>query len=238
MPWAAAADSARMPESVEDFVVADVEHRAAGFTDGNHGLPPVERNTNSDTTGDDTKDSRGPFDEADLAHLAKSLPDGGDGAAVADRDGDPIGRLPVELLADFEGEVGVDGAVAVVPAQSLAGSLAELEGVVVAALDADDGRSEDEQPGEFRLGRALGDKDDAAESHGGGHSGERKGGVAVAGAGDDFLALGMAPDGTNGTGAVLQGAGGVAAIVLYEERGEADVTGKAERAAKVRRVRA
>src|SRR5215472_2175920 len=46
-------ETAGVAHGVEDFVVADVEHRAAGFTDGNHRLAPVAGGTYRDTIGDD-----------------------------------------------------------------------------------------------------------------------------------------------------------------------------------------
>ena len=160
-------------------------------------------------------------DEADGVQVFKALPHTGDRAAVAHGDGQVVGHLPVQLLGDLQrhglfalGEVGVDGGVAVVPAVLVNGGGGHLEGVLIVALDGDDVGAEDHQLRHLALGGALGNEDIGLDARGGGVAGQRAGGVAGRGAGDG-LGAGLHGLGHgHGTGSVLQGCGGVLAIVL------------------------
>ena len=166
-------------------------------------------------------------------HLPESLPDSGDGAAVSHRNGHPIGGLPTELLADFEAhgllafhQVRIDAGIAVVPAPPLAGLLAQLESLLVAAAHAKNRRAENQQLRDLRLRRAFRHEDDAAQPHGGRHARARRCRIPGAGAGDDLAALFPGLDHAHGAGAVLQRAGGIAAIVLQKESAHAEVAGQ------------
>ena len=102
--------------------------------------------------------------EANGIQVFQALPEAGDGAAVADADGDIVRHLP-ELLHDLQGhgllalgEVGVDGGVAVVPAPAVNGLLGQFKGLLIAALDGDDGGAKGHQLGHLALGSPGGTK--------------------------------------------------------------------------------
>ena len=100
-------------------------------------------------------------DEADGVQILEALPKARDGATVAYGNGDIVRHLPGKLLHDLQGhgflalgEVGIDGGVAVVPAPLVDGGLAELKGLLIAALNGDDGGAEGHQLGHLPLGSA------------------------------------------------------------------------------------
>ena len=163
-------------------------------------------------------------DKADGVQILKALPHAGNGAAVTHGDGQIVGHLPVQLLGDLQrhrlfalAEVGVDGGVAVIPAVLVDGGGGHLERVLIVTLDGDDIGAEDHQLSHLALGRALGDKDVGLDARSGGVAGQRAGGVAGGGAGDG-LSSGLHGLGHgHGAGAVLQGGGGVLAVVLHPQ---------------------
>ena len=163
-------------------------------------------------------------DEADGVQVLQSLPEAGDGAAVAHGDGDVVRHLPVQLLHDLQGhgllalgEVGVDGSVAVVPAPAVDGLLGEFEGLLIAALNGDDGGAEGHQLGHLSLGGTGGDEDVGLEARRRGVAREGRGGVAGGGAGDDLRPRLPGLGHRHGAGPVLQRCGGVLAVVLHPE---------------------
>ena len=138
-------------------------------------------------------------DKPDGIEILQALPESGNGAAIPHGDGDIVRHLPAQLLHDLQrhrflalGEIGVNGGVAVVPAIFLNGLFGKLKGFLIVALHGDEGA----QPRRRGVAR------------------QRAGGVAGGGAGDDlrsgFPCLGH----RHGAGAILQGRGGVLAVVL------------------------
>ena len=121
-------------------------------------------------------DEAGQFaDEAHLVQVEEALPQAGDGAAVPHGHGHEIRHLPTQLFRDLEGhglfalqQVGVDGGVAVVPAELFDGPGGETEGGAVVAFDAEHVGAEDEQLGDLALGRPLRHEDVGLEPGPGG----------------------------------------------------------------------
>ena len=112
---------------------------------------------------------------------------------------------------------GIDGAVAVVPAERLRRLLAQVVGLVVAALDEQHVRLEDAQLRDLALGRVRGDEDVGREAEVGREAGQRRRRVARRRAADGVEAeldrLGRA----DGARAILEAARRQAAVVLDEQ---------------------
>ena len=168
-------------------------------------------------------------DKADSVEVLETLPHARDGAAVADGDGEVVGHLPAELLGDLErdsllalGEVGVDGGVAVVPAPLVDGLLGKLEGLLIVALHGNDVRTEGHQLRDLALGGAGGNEDEGLETRGGGVARERAGRIAGGRAGDDLRARLLRLGDRHSGGTVLEGRGGVLAVVLHPQLLEAE----------------
>ena len=130
----------------------------------------------------------------------------------------------MELFHDLQGdglfslgEVGVDGGVPVVPAPAVDGLLREGKGVLIGAVHRDDGGAEDHKLGHLSLGGPGGHEDVGAEACGGRVPGQRGGGVAGGGAGDGIRPRLPGLDHRHGGGTVLQGGGGILAVILEVE---------------------
>ena len=143
--------------------------------------------------GLDGEHPRESIDAAEGVHLGETLGDARNRAAVTYGDGNPIGRSAAgsALFGDLEAacllafdEDGIDRAVAVVPAEALAGGGAEFVGGVVVAGRREDASVEAERLGEFWGGGTLRDEDHGAQAGEGGVAGEAGGGVAGGGGGD------------------------------------------------------
>ncbi len=163
-------------------------------------------------------------DEAEVVHLGEALAERGAVGEVAAGDDDVLGDLPLELLEEFEGggllafeAVGVDG-VEQVDGEAVDEVGEDADAAVEVGLELDGERTVVHGLGELAPGDlAFGDEDDAAQAGAGGVGGHGGGGVAGGGAGDPLEAA-LGGDGEGGGHAgVLEGAGGVHALMLGEE---------------------
>ena len=168
--------------------------------------------------------------------VLEALPQPCDGAAVPHGDGNVVRDLPAQLLHDLQGhglltlgEVGIDGGVAVIPAPAVDSGLAQLEGVLVAALDGDDGGAKGHQLGHLPLGGTAGDEDVGLETRGGGVPRQGGGGVAGGGAGNHLGSRLPCLGHGHGAGPVLEAGGGVHAVILHIELSDPQLTRQAIR---------
>ncbi len=229
-------EAAGLPDGAEGLVRVPGHAHGDGVGQGVllHGTPglpglhgPVQGTAPLRLSGDQPGQTG---DEPYSVQVLEALPHSGDGAAVAHGDGDIVRDHPAQLLHDLQGhgllalgEVGVYRGVAVVPAPAANGGAAEGKGVLIGPLDGDDRRAEGHELGHLALGGPAGDEDIGLQARGGGVPGQRAGGVAGGGAGDDpgsrLPGLGHG----HGAGPVLQGGGGVEAVVLHPELPEAQL---------------
>ncbi len=182
--------------------------------------------------GLDDAEAREAGNEAVGAEFAEGLAEGGHVAEVAAGKDDPIGDLPIELIEQFDDDgflafdaEGVDG-VEEVDAEAIGEGADEGEDLIEVGFDLEGACAVFEGLGEFaEADVAVGEEDDGFETGGGGVGGHGGGGVAGGDAGDAAEAEAPGLGGAAGHAVVLEGAGGVEALVLEAERVEAGVGG-------------
>jgi len=165
--------------------------------------------------------ARQAVDQAHPLQVPEALAQSAHDAAIAHRHCNVVGNVVSQVLPDLQGggllafqQVGVEAGVAVVPSELLGGPQGQFEGVVIGAPHRQNGGSEHQQLGHLGPGGPLGNEDHRAQPHRGAHPRKRRGGVAGGGRGDQRLAGLQRGRGRDGAGPVLQGPGGVLAIVL------------------------
>ena len=182
--------------------------------------------------GLDDAEAREAGDEAEGVEFAEGLAEGGDVAEVSAGEDDPVGDLPVELIEHLDDDgflafdaEGVDG-VEEVDAEAIGEGADEGEDLIEVGFDLEGAGAVFEGLGEFaEADVAVGEEDDGFESGGGGVGGHGGGGVAGGDAGDAAEAEAAGLGGAAGHAIVLEGAGGVEALVLEAEGVEAGVGG-------------
>ena len=202
-------------------VGGDRLHDAVGVDE-----PAVER---IGALGLDDADLRPARDEAELIHLGEAFAEGGGVGEVAAGNDDVLGNLPVHLLDHLEGggllafeAVGVDGV------QEIDGELLDelaenFDAAVEVGLELDGERAVVHRLRELAPGDlAFGDEDDAAQTGAGGVGSHGGGCVAGGGAGDPLEAALGGDRESGGHAGVLEGAGGVHALMLGQQPVEAE----------------
>ena len=163
-------------------------------------------------------------DKADGIQILEAFPQARNGAPVTHGDSDVVRHLPVQLLHDLQGhgllalgEVGIDGSVAVVPAPLIDGGLAELKGLLIAALNGNDCGAEGHQLGHLSLGSTGGHKNVGLKAGRRGVSRQRGRGIASGGAGNDLRSRLPGLGHCHGGSPVLQRRRGILAVILHPE---------------------
>lgn len=152
------------------------------------------------------------------------LRDAGDGATVTDTDDDPVRFAACGLFCDLQtggllafDEIGIDGAVAVVPAVGRALGGAEVVGLGIGAADTADVRAVDEKLRYLGIGRSLRDEDGGRYACEGGEAGETAGRISGRCARDALCAGSQRMQDADARSTVLETRGGVASIVFESQ---------------------
>ena len=110
--------------------------------------------------------ARQAVDEPQLLGLNKALPDATDDVAVADGHHHEIGDCEAERLDDFERDgllalarVGIEAGVAVIPTPAARRLQAEVEGLIVGAVDSENFGAKGDELGDLGARRGLGNED-------------------------------------------------------------------------------
>ena len=169
----------------------------------------------------DAGNARHSLNPAQGGEVAQPLPHASHNVAVAYRDQDAVGRIPAQLLADFERDslfaldgVRVIARVAAVPTVLPRRFQAQVKRLVIRSLDQVDLRAEHQELGDLGGGRRFRHKDDRPQTHRGRHTGQCCRRVARTGRGDGVVAPFQGLEDCHRAGAVLEGTGRVASVVL------------------------
>ena len=174
-------------------------------------------------------DLRNTVDDADVVQVVKALVRRADDAAVADGNENFVGNVPAALFRDLHraglfafDEERVDRAVAVVPAVVLDGLDRQTHRGGVISLDEEHPRTEHEQLRYFGDRRRFRNEDHAFQSHVGGETRERTGGVTRRRAGENVAVLFRGERHGDGAGAVFERSRGISPVVFDQKLSDID----------------